>query len=548
MADDVSQGDTRKHPAKAKGFRVLNKRVCLPRYAYHKWLVDWSLEGADLIKGFIVDPITECMVLVGGDLSKESESLLSSENAGGDCLSDCTTEMVVGDHLILVYFMTQDDVKKIGSLVSYLKMTSEELQYKEADLLLILPTDFKHSSTEIISNALRSTEQLRIARVFSVKKQSQEIRHSITKTLESNLNRYLCHVEGRLSNLSSAESVDECLEKVRAVIKRLGKALCFPNQHKPEKPYDKGQVLNIIERFQDKILYHGFNKKGARIITTDESVKDDLSKLLSKVENLKVEINVRKHLTMTPLSFHQQGTKFVFKDQSPETFLYDADYATIGSLVKRNGFRMAALTCQHPFLGKQNPSVFVNINGSVVKLGSDMFHAHSIKSVIDDFALIDVDLQTIPIIETHCEKRLLDFNGQPATSDISDCPDAKDLYELVDEIVHKRGAATQFTTGKIKEAGRIHHEINFPDLAPAFIVKPLGENRFFANHGDSGSLVFLPSLSIENRIVVLGMVCFRAPEEIFNDPCLVLCVPLREAVDNLINKVPDIDGIDFYQQ
>ncbi|XP_062579778.1 uncharacterized protein LOC134241773, partial [Saccostrea cucullata] len=118
--DDSPYSDLKKHSATAKGFRVLDKRVCLPRYAYHKWLVDLSLEGADLIEGFAVDPMTEFTVLVGGDLSKENESLLSSETAEGTCFSELTTEMVVGVHLIFIYFMTQDDLGKTESLLSYL--------------------------------------------------------------------------------------------------------------------------------------------------------------------------------------------------------------------------------------------------------------------------------------------------------------------------------------------------------------------------------------------------------------------------------------------
>ncbi|XP_062588206.1 uncharacterized protein LOC134249856 [Saccostrea cucullata] len=531
--DDVQFGDLRKRSATAKEFKVLDKRVCLPRYAYHKFLVDLSLEGADLIDGFAVDPMTECIVLVGGDLSKENESLLSSDIAEGNCFSDFTTEMVVGVYMIFLYFMTQDDMKKTESLLSYLTATSEEFQCKEADLLLILPKDIKPSSAEDISAALQKIQKLRFRRVFSVKRESKEIRQTIAKTFQSSLIQYLRDAAGLLSELPSAEHVEECLEKIRAIIETLQE-----EQHNPKRPYNKQDVLDIIKPYQDKILYLGFNTKGVRITITDQSVMAELENRLSNVGNFEVKISVQEKITTAPFNFPLHGAKFV-PSLAPTN---SSTYATIGSLVKRKGSIMAAITCLHPFLGIQNPGVTVNINLVDVKLGSVMFHVQDIRSIHDDIALIDVDEQ---IIESDCEKRLLNGRGQPTSAYISNCRDLIDLDKFLNTVVRKRGARTLLTTGVVSEVCNITY-MHYSVAGSAIIVKPFFKNTAFAKRGDSGSLVFLPSSSNDNKLEVIGMVCSEAPQEVFHDERLVLCAPLRASVDNLIDRIPNIERIDFY--
>ncbi|XP_061167004.1 uncharacterized protein LOC133175881 [Saccostrea echinata] len=249
--------------------------------------------------------------------------------------------------------------------------------------------DTKPESAKDISTIIQKTKQFRIPKVVPIAKHSIAIKHHLTISLELKLNEYLCDIERQLSALPSVDGVAESLKKIRAVLERLRKAQYFPEQHVVERPYNKEQVMKIIERYREKILYHGFNKKGVRIVTNDETVKEDLLKNFSSVGNLEVNITVQSDLEMTPFAdtgIPLHGAKCVYRQQTSDSFYFDNDYATTGSLVKINASRMAALTCQHAFFNRENQSVFVNINGSVVKLGSNMFYLRQMSCIHDDIA------------------------------------------------------------------------------------------------------------------------------------------------------------------
>ncbi|XP_062612274.1 uncharacterized protein LOC134274055 [Saccostrea cucullata] len=531
-------------------FRVLDVHSCLPRFAYHKWLVHWCLEGLEMIKGFTVNTMKECMVVVGGDLSEESRSLLYSKQAEEKCFLDFAKGMVAEAEFILLYFLTESDMDKLENLLSIFNSISEDLQYKEAELYLVMQMDTKQDSVKDISTMIQKTKQFRIPRVFPITKHSITVKHHLTISLEMKLNNYLCDIERQLSTLPSMEGVEESLEKVRAVLERLRKAHYFPKKHMVERPYNKEQIMKIIERYEEKILYHGFNKKGVRIVTNDKKVKEDLLRNFSDVGNFVVDIIVQSDFEMTPFADHGiplHGAKYVYRQQSSDSFFFDNDYATTGSLVKINDSRMAALTCQHAFLNRGNQNVFVNINNSVVKLGRNMFNLREMRCIHDDIALIDIDKETIRIIDSHCEKLLLDVHNEPAPADLS----RRDLDDLVEDIVHKRGACTDLTTGIIIETGEIRHR-DFPERASAIIVKPnlrrRGHVRLFGAPGDSGALLFQPSLSLENKLEVIGMLYGRAPRDIFPHPDTVICIPLGTAVEKLKRKIQGLREIDFYKQ
>lgn len=67
----------------------------------------------------------------------------------------------------------------------------------------------------------------------------------------------------------------------------------------------------------------------------------------------------------------------------------------------------------------------------------------------------------------------------------------------------------------------------------------------FAEKGDSGSLVFQHSLDPEEkRLEVLAMVQGKVKVPIPNAD--VICFPFIEGCENLLNNIPDIQNLNFF--
>ncbi|XP_062601187.1 uncharacterized protein LOC134262884 [Saccostrea cucullata] len=538
-----------------KSIQVLNMRDCLPRYKYHQWLFEWCLHGMEMIEGFEVPFFMRPVVIVGGDLNEDNSLLLGRDHEKGDkILSWFNRGMVVDADLVIVYFIKKEDMNKTANLLAFVNEISQLLQYKEAQLLFVGQLNKKSDSKNIkdILNIIHKTVRLRIPKADFIAKSGLEIKEHITLALEFILERCLRALEIQISALpSTKEGAEESLEEIRTVLERFRKARCFPEQNNIEEKNDKEIVTKMVDRYREKILYRGFSKKGVRIITTDENVKNELIQKFSEFRNLVVDVTVETDLDMTPFAGTGEplhGAKFVYREQSADSFMFDNDYSTTGSLLKINGSEMAALTCLHAFRRRENQNVFVSINDSVIQLGRNMFdHPQELRSIHDDIALIEVTRSAIPLIEANCERLLLDEQDMPSPSDIS----CRRIEEIVGEIVHKRGASTGLTTGTVVEAGEIRLR-DFQELATVIIVKPTRRRRnqiqLFAAPGDSGSLLFQHSLSLENKLDVLGMVYGRAPIAPFPDPATVMCIPLKDSVDRLMQRNPELTEIDFYKQ
>jgi hypothetical protein len=61
-------------------FSVLAETSFLPRYQYHRFLLDWACKGAQGLPEFPLKIFEDCTIIIGGDVTYENVCLLFGEN------------------------------------------------------------------------------------------------------------------------------------------------------------------------------------------------------------------------------------------------------------------------------------------------------------------------------------------------------------------------------------------------------------------------------------------------------------------------------------
>lgn len=291
-------------------------------------------------------------------------------------------------------------------------------------------------------------------------------------------------------------------------------------------------------RFEDKILYHGYNDDTLYIIVTEESVKENLENLL---ENQQSVIEIKEKLEILELAkvgVPLHGAKFVYKNETKEEFHADLSFATTGSLMRTNKNQTVAVTARHAFEKNISNAMYVLIEGNVVRLGGQVEQPQNkMECIEDDIAMIEIEEEKRPLVDEKCEKSLIDFAELATRARISE----RNLEK--GDIVHKRGAKTGLTTGvvkdiKIQAVGRFRK--------PSRVIYITGrENKPFAEGGDSGSLVYQQSLSPEeNTLEVLALVQGRVNVPIPNPD--IICFPFKEGCRTLYKYIEEIEPLKFF--
>ena len=291
-------------------------------------------------------------------------------------------------------------------------------------------------------------------------------------------------------------------------------------------------------RFEDKILYHGYNDDTLYIIVTEESVKENLENLL---ENQQSVIEIKEKLEILELAkvgVPLHGAKFVYKNETKEEFIADLSFATTGSLMRTNKNQIVAVTVRHAFEKNISNAMYVLIEGNVVKLGEQVEQPQNkMECIEDDIAMIEIEEEKRLLVDEKCEKPLIDFAELATRARISE----RNLKK--GDIVHKRGAKTGLTTGvvkdiKIQALGRFRK--------PSCVIYITGmEDKPFAERGDSGSLVYQQSLSTEENILeVLALVTGRVNVPIPNAD--IVCFPFKEGCRSLYKYIEEIEPLEFF--
>lgn len=293
--------------------------------------------------------------------------------------------------------------------------------------------------------------------------------------------------------------------------------------------------------FGDKIIYKRYDGDTMYVITTNQEVKEKLDAWSCKsgINNNKLVTTVDVKLSISELAKRGDplhGAKIVYVNEDVNAFKNDDKFATTGSLMMSTGDSMVIVTSKHAL--KENEHVYTLIDGAVVRLGNEIPQPQNrMERLSDDIAAVNINIETRSAIDKRCEKLLIDSSGHPTPSQIS-------LREVrIGDIVHKRGAKTGLTTGIVCD---VKNTIVGEFRIPSRIIFIEGRNFCpFAERGDSGSLVFQHSLSVEDNILdVLAMVQGRV-----NDHCLnhnIVCFPFHEGRDTLIRNIEHLDYLQFY--
>lgn len=173
--------------------------------------------------------------------------------------------------------------------------------------------------------------------------------------------------------------------------------------------------------------------------------------------------------------------------------LYNA--GTIGGFVRENGIKKKtyALTCNHLFPEEKQHAYAGDSDGdSVREIGTCVF---TTREKACDFAAIELKDSYID----KCDVSVRRDDKKKVKANIY----TETLHNV--GLVHKIGAATNVTSGRIMSSEYYDKEMDSQYRDNIFLVK--GINGPFSEEGDSGSLVFSrPNSVIQNSINVLGMV------------------------------------------
>lgn len=193
-----------------------------------------------------------------------------------------------------------------------------------------------------------------------------------------------------------------------------------------------------------------------------------------------------------------------------------------------------------PTCFKEKKHVYTLIDRAVVRLGQGIQQPlDEIQRLNEDIAVVEIDEETRSVITDKCEKMLLGGKESPTPAKIS-------LRKLEKgDIVHKRGAKTKLTTGIVKSVKNTGVQ-GFGESSCVVFIRGF-KNRPFADKGDSGSLVFQPSMSIEDPYLdVLAMVQSKVgiPSPTCNPD--IICFPFHEGCDVLIKNIKHLNVLQFY--
>lgn len=204
----------------------------------------------------------------------------------------------------------------------------------------------------------------------------------------------------------------------------------------------------VYYSFQDKIIYQRYDGDTLYVITTDQDVKARLDTWYSTsgITKIKFVITVDVKLPISELtkpieSLH--GAKMVYVNENVDAFKRDPVFATTGSLMMANGDSMVIITCRHAL--KENEHVYTLIDNAVVRLGQGIEQPlDEMQRLNEDIAVVEIDEETRSVITDKCVKMLLNEKEILTPAQIS-------LRKLEKgDIVHKRGAKTEFTTGIVE--------------------------------------------------------------------------------------------------
>ncbi|XP_061185202.1 uncharacterized protein LOC133193257 [Saccostrea echinata] len=531
---DISKTESKPNTGQ---FKALAQTDFLPRYKYHRSLLDWFSTGLQAVQNFPVLKFRECPIIVGGEIHAENLSFLIDKNIQSSeiPLTDVEKDSLEGADILVVYFWNNTTENIFRNFTNFAKT----FPFKAGTLLFVMQCDGK--ADESLKSTLLQLVSTARMNVDFVAKRRCEVITKMTCTLEKRILDVLEEAQRNLYELPLTENVDTSLWEVRAIIRRLKQAACYPHLlPEMDQFFKRGRIEDLLQSFGNRILWHGYDGDSLHIITNDMSVQEMIENTLSEpeFEHIKHSIKMQDDLSVQLLAKTGEplhGAKFVYVNNGVNAFLQDKKFATTGSLMIANDSVLVVVTSRHAFSNQEN--IYVLIDESVVRLGQMTINSqHTMERLCEDISLVELDPGVISVVNERCEKLLIDASELPTPGRIS----PRELK--VGDLVHKRGAKTGLTTGIVKSV-QISKLGGYQIESPVIQICGRG-SKPFAGEGDSGSLVFQHSLSPDENILdVLAMVQSKLNVPIPNAP--VVCFPFTKGCETLYRIVPMLQSLQF---
>lgn len=404
----------------------------------------------------------------------------------------------------------------------------------------------------IIVTSMHDLEKLRkhfldknhTTKIFIVPPNSEALWKYLTSAMELPLIEFL-NVKSMNKGLSNS-----LREDVETVLRRIEKCSEIKPSHASyEIPID---ITNVLNRYAKSITQYGFHFENFRVVVKNERF-DEVKEALNATgffDSFAIEVIRHNDFKETIIPFtgeHQgQGMKLY---QSPEKQQYSASqtsidrYGTLGSLALLNNEKTVALSCKH--LCIQGGNVFFEKEQNKrILLGTCINTSEEAQKIHSDLAIFGLDRE---VEKYFPNKKLLNHQGDLTNAEVFRFTDTIDIRG---EIVHKLGASSKWTQGKIVASERVENVYG--------IIKVKGMNgQVFGKPGDSGSIVFRESQNArERKLEVVAMLVGGQIEngEQLNDQTndknspseLIVCTVFQDALELIKKSNVSIKSLEFF--
>lgn len=347
------------------------------------------------------------------------------------------------------------------------------------------------------------------------------------------------------------KSSDSIFEDVETILRRIEKCSDFPEIRSEFKSHDIPQsIKNCLKRFEGEIVRYGFHFDNFRVVVKNEKYEDVKKALLETGSSNFCKIDVIRQgdfkETVVPFNgnLRAQGMKLFQSptaQQEESSQKSDNGHGTLGSLALLNNEQTIALSCGHVCV--MDKIVYIeNEQKERIALGKCLYTSGEVLKIQSDLAIVGVHSE----VERYFpEKKLLNHMGEPMTADVL-C--VKDKLDIRGEIVHKLGANTKWTQGKIVSSEIVEN------VQGVITVKGMN-GKEFGKPGDSGSIVFRESPNARERklevvaVLTAGKFEYKdqmAGEEQESAQKLVLCSVFKDALQQLRKTNDTIESVEFF--
>lgn len=284
----------------------------------------------------------------------------------------------------------------------------------------------------------------------------------------------------------------------------------------------------MFYRFEDDILQYGFYMDNFRVIVKDEKYSDIKSALYAKKPN-----DFPGIVIMRQDEIKEEFEAYCGGNRAQGRRLYPAgneeNYGTLGCLAILNNETTVVLSSYHVCMDETVCSR--SIYGEELVLGESLFVIRNDDHEINNnLAIVKLNPNMITFFQ---EKKLLNSNNVPTKAKMSEV----DTMSLKDEIVHKLGAESDWTQGRIigtEIVSRTHGIITIEGM----------NGDIFGRPGDSGSIVFRETfVGKEETLDILGILYGENKSNNF-----IVCSTLKDALDYLKDSNEHIKTIKFFKR